>query len=135
MAFASRGIKTLLIRLNGKGESYAGRYVPYIGAQMLDAKDTEYFDLSGTFSKSDRNSTHANLGALMYDPCIGDCSYVQSVFPTYYFLLNNNEILNLDDDTLEAVRQLSETCGYNAVRPLTMTLTTRKHKVLLSTPG
>ena len=29
------------------GESYAGRYVPYISAAMLDKKDTEHFDLSG----------------------------------------------------------------------------------------
>jgi len=30
------------------GESYAGRYVPYISAVMLDRNDTEYYDLSGT---------------------------------------------------------------------------------------
>lgn len=29
------------------GESYAGRYVPYISAAMLDEKDTTYYDLSG----------------------------------------------------------------------------------------
>ena len=29
------------------GESYAGRYVPYISAAMLDRKDPEYFNLSG----------------------------------------------------------------------------------------
>jgi carboxypeptidase D len=29
------------------GESYAGRYVPYISAAMLDEKDQEYFDLQG----------------------------------------------------------------------------------------
>ncbi|KAJ5798666.1 Peptidase S10 serine carboxypeptidase [Penicillium pulvis] len=28
------------------GESYAGRYVPYISAAMLDHNDTEYYDLS-----------------------------------------------------------------------------------------
>lgn len=30
------------------GESYAGRYVPYISAAMLDQNDTEHYDLSGT---------------------------------------------------------------------------------------
>ena len=30
-----------------KGESYAGRYVPYISAQMLDQNDTKYYDISG----------------------------------------------------------------------------------------
>ena len=29
------------------GESYAGRYVPYISAAMLDQNDTTYYDLSG----------------------------------------------------------------------------------------
>ena len=29
------------------GESYAGRYVPYISSAMLDQKDPEYFDLKG----------------------------------------------------------------------------------------
>jgi len=29
------------------GESYAGRYVPYISAAILDEKDTEYYDLKG----------------------------------------------------------------------------------------
>jgi carboxypeptidase D len=32
------------------GESYAGRYVPYIAAAMLDEKNTEFFDLSGESS-------------------------------------------------------------------------------------
>lgn len=39
------GIKGYRIFMTG--ESYAGRYVPYIAAQMLDQKDKEYFDLSG----------------------------------------------------------------------------------------
>ena len=29
------------------GESYAGRYVPYISAAMLNQNDNSYFDLSG----------------------------------------------------------------------------------------
>jgi len=29
------------------GESYAGRYVPYIADAMLQKNDTTYFDLSG----------------------------------------------------------------------------------------
>lgn len=39
------GIKNFKIYVTG--ESYAGRYVPYISAAMLDQNDTEYFDLSG----------------------------------------------------------------------------------------
>ena len=39
------GIKNYKIYVTG--ESYAGRYVPYVSAAMLDEKDTEYYDLSG----------------------------------------------------------------------------------------
>lgn len=39
------GIKNYKIYVTG--ESYAGRYVPYISAAMLDANDTTYYNLSG----------------------------------------------------------------------------------------
>jgi carboxypeptidase D len=39
------GIKNFKIYVTG--ESYAGRYVPYISAAFLDQKDKEYFDLDG----------------------------------------------------------------------------------------
>lgn len=39
------GIKNYKIYVTG--ESYAGRYVPYISAAMLDQNDTEYYDLKG----------------------------------------------------------------------------------------
>ena len=45
------------------GESYAGRYVPYISSEMLDQK----LPVSG---------------ALLYDPCIGSFNYVQMQVPT-----------------------------------------------------
>lgn len=32
------------------GESYAGRYVPYISANMLEKNDTDHFNVSGTLS-------------------------------------------------------------------------------------
>ena len=41
------GIKNFKIYVTG--ESYAGRYVPYISANFLDKNDTEYFDLKGKF--------------------------------------------------------------------------------------
>ena len=43
------GIKNFKIYVTG--ESYAGRYVPYISAAMLDEKDKEYFDLHGELSR------------------------------------------------------------------------------------
>jgi carboxypeptidase D len=41
------GIKKFSIYVTG--ESYAGRYVPYIAAAMLDEKDPEYFNLTGEY--------------------------------------------------------------------------------------
>lgn len=43
------GIKNFKIYVTG--ESYAGRYVPYISAAMLDKNDTEHFNLSGEYSR------------------------------------------------------------------------------------
>ena len=67
---------------------------------MLDLKDKTYFDLSG---------------ALMYDPCIGDCGLVQGEYPTYQYAKENNAILNFDDTTLAKMEKISEDCGYEAV--------------------
>jgi carboxypeptidase D len=39
------GIKNFKIYVTG--ESYAGRYVPYISAEFIDRDDKTYFDLSG----------------------------------------------------------------------------------------
>jgi carboxypeptidase D len=39
------GIKNFKIYVTG--ESYAGRYVPYISAAMINRNDTQYFNLSG----------------------------------------------------------------------------------------
>lgn len=78
------------------GESYAGRYVPYIGAEMLD-----------------QNLSLA--GALVYDPCIGDCGYVQMEVPTYEFVKQNNAILNINQSYLNTLEQVSQDCGYTDV--------------------
>jgi carboxypeptidase D len=40
------GIKKFKIYVTG--ESYAGRYVPYIAANFLDKKDTDTYDVKGT---------------------------------------------------------------------------------------
>lgn len=39
------GIKNFKIYVTG--ESYAGRYVPYISAAMLDKNDSKHFDVAG----------------------------------------------------------------------------------------
>ncbi|KAI9703449.1 MAG: hypothetical protein M1820_005922 [Bogoriella megaspora] len=79
------------------GESYAGRYVPYISAQMLDQNDTTYYDLSG---------------ALVYDPCIGSFDVVGQEIPTYPFVVANNDILNINDSYLATLESVHQSCGY-----------------------
>ncbi|KAF4637912.1 hypothetical protein G7Y89_g178 [Cudoniella acicularis] len=89
------GIKKFKIYVTG--ESYAGRYVPYISAAILDRNDTDHFDLKG---------------ALMYDPCIGSFEYAQQEVPTLPFVLKNNNILGLNDSYLDQLEELDEKCGY-----------------------
>ena len=67
---------------------------------MLDQNDTTYFNLSG---------------ALVYDPCIGDCGNVQMYIPTNQFAVNNQVILNLNESTLNEMGHLSSTCGMDDV--------------------
>lgn len=62
------------------GESYAGRYVTYISAAFLDQNDTAHYDLTG---------------ALIYDPCIGDCGWVQEEVPTVPFVVQNRLVSSL----------------------------------------
>ena len=59
----------------------------------------------------------------MYDPCIGDCSVVQQLYPSYQFALGNNEILGLDQETMAKLKKYSTECGYEAVGRL-ITFTT-----------
>lgn len=80
------------------GESYAGRYVPYISAEMLDQNDKTYFDLGG---------------ALVYDPCIGSFIQVGMNIPTYPFVKANNAILGLDQSTLDHLQKVDAECGYD----------------------
>ena len=89
------GIQDYKIYLTG--ESYAGRYVPYIGAKMLDQKDSTYFDLSG---------------ALLYSPCIGDCGFIQLQLPLYPHVKANNAILNINQTFLDHLETMSSDCGY-----------------------
>jgi carboxypeptidase D len=89
------GIKNYKIYVTG--ESYAGRYVPYISAAMLDQNDTEFFDLSG---------------ALTYDPCIGQFDYVQEEIPTVPFVVKNNNLFNFNGTFIAELEHLHQTCGY-----------------------
>ncbi|KAG0650120.1 Serine-type carboxypeptidase F [Hyphodiscus hymeniophilus] len=93
------GIKKFKIYVTG--ESYAGRYVPYISAAMLDKKNTEYFDLSG---------------ALMYDPCIGSWVYTQTEAVAVPFVVQNNNVIGLNASYIAQLEELDKTCGYSEYR-------------------
>ena len=79
------------------GESYAGRYVPYIASAMLDEDDTELFDVQG---------------ALMYDPCIGDWDFVQQEVPVAPFARANNNVMGYNATFLSKIEELHQSCGY-----------------------
>ncbi|OCK73368.1 putative pheromone processing carboxypeptidase [Lepidopterella palustris CBS 459.81] len=89
------GIKNFKIYVTG--ESYAGRYVPYISAAMLDKKNKEYFDLSG---------------ALVFDPCIGQFDYTQEEVVAVPFVEANANLFNFNETFMEEIQSLHKTCGY-----------------------
>jgi carboxypeptidase D len=91
------GVKNYKIFVTG--ESYAGRYVPYISSAMLNTNNTEYYNLSG---------------ALIYDPSIGS-DYVSEATITQF--VDNNAInFNLNQSFTDQIHKLDESCGYKAYR-------------------
>ncbi|KAH8694948.1 putative pheromone processing carboxypeptidase [Talaromyces proteolyticus] len=91
------GIKKFKIYVTG--ESYAGRYVPYISAAFIDQNDTEYFDLKG---------------AMVYDPVIGAYTTAQEEVPTYPLVEANNNLFNFNETQLATLKELHQSCGYEA---------------------
>ncbi|KUJ21116.1 alpha/beta-hydrolase [Mollisia scopiformis] len=89
------GIKNFKIYVTG--ESYAGRYVPYIASVMLDRHDKTHYNISG---------------ALMYDPVIGSYVYAQQQVPLVPFIVQNNNVLGLNDSFLSHLKGLDSSCGY-----------------------
>lgn len=89
------GIKHFKIYVTG--ESYAGRYVPYISAAMLNQKDKKYFDLKG---------------CLVYDPCIGDFNYIQEEMVAVPFVQQANNLFGFNATFLSQLDALDKTCGY-----------------------
>ena len=82
------------------GESYAGRYVPYIANEMLDQNDTCYYGVNGI---------------LVYDPCIGSYNS-QNDITVYPFVEKNNNVLNLNKSYLATLEALDESCGFASFR-------------------
>ncbi|EXJ80947.1 carboxypeptidase D [Capronia epimyces CBS 606.96] len=82
------------------GESYAGRYVPYVANAMLDQNDTKHFNVSG---------------ALVYDPCIGSFEYANAI-SVYPFIEQYNNILGFNKSFVSLLAQRDKQCGYAQFR-------------------
>lgn len=114
------------------GESYAGRYVPYISAVSISLSiglsTTEIASLG--HARSERHYalqsfgyvvplfcpqselTFASAGALVYDPCIGDFDYVQEEVPAVPFVQANNNLFAFNQSFLDQLESLHQSCGY-----------------------
>ncbi|GKZ27404.1 hypothetical protein AbraIFM66951_005303 [Aspergillus brasiliensis] len=91
------GIRNFRIFMTG--ESYAGRYVPYISSAMLDKNDTTRFNLSG---------------ALLYDACIGQWDWIQAELPAYPFVKQHASLFNFNQSYMTELETTYEECGYKA---------------------
>ncbi|KAK0652281.1 Alpha/Beta hydrolase protein [Cercophora newfieldiana] len=80
------------------GESYAGRYCPYISSAMLDANDTTYFDLAGM---------------MIYDPSINNMG-VQSVIPLVQFVDYWGGLFPFNDTFRANLHAHDKSCGFSA---------------------
>ncbi|KAJ5601441.1 hypothetical protein N7510_010975 [Penicillium lagena] len=105
------GIKNFKIYVTG--ESYAGRYVPYISAAFLDQKDKEYFDLDG---------------ALAYDPCIGQFDYVQEEVPVVPLVQQNANLFNFNETFMAELEHLHKACGYEEYIEKYLTFPPKEHQ-------
>ncbi|QDS72204.1 hypothetical protein FKW77_005222 [Venturia effusa] len=79
------------------GESYAGRYVSFVSAAMLDQNDTKSFDLRG---------------ALMYDPAIGQHEYVEQTIPTVPYVQEYSKFFNFNKTFMDQLASAHKSCGY-----------------------
>ncbi|KAI3392459.1 hypothetical protein diail_5675, partial [Diaporthe ilicicola] len=74
------------------GESYAGKYIPYIAQAMLDASDTSYYNVQGT---------------MLIDPAISpDVALVE--IPMLDFVENNQAFLRLNSSFKDEIRTVHQ---------------------------
>ncbi|KJX94244.1 serine carboxypeptidase like protein [Zymoseptoria brevis] len=87
------------------GESYAGQYVPYISAAMLDKNDTQYFNLKGN---------------LIYDPILGDADLSRQV-TAGAFIRHHAPFFQFNDTFLAEIKNVSEVCYFETFREQALT--------------
>ncbi|KAL6897422.1 serine-type carboxypeptidase F [Trichoderma evansii] len=79
------------------GESYAGRFVPYVSAAMIDAKDDTYYNLKG---------------AMIYDPIIGEYYWQHCAVPIVPFVEDHANFYNFNETFMAHLKTAHEYCGY-----------------------
>ncbi|EKD12658.1 uncharacterized protein L3040_005242 [Drepanopeziza brunnea f. sp. 'multigermtubi'] len=89
--FSLKGYKVYIT-----GESYAGQYIPYIAAAMLDTGDKSYFNVSGI----QINDPLINYPATMREV---------TVIPA---LERYNNVIPLDEPTVTLLKSQADSCGY-----------------------
>ncbi|KAF2497651.1 alpha/beta-hydrolase [Lophium mytilinum] len=89
------GIKNYKIYVTG--ESYAGRYVPYIADAMIEAADPCYYNLSGI---------------LIYDPVIGQLDRQETAIPIVPFVEDHAKFFNFNKTYMDHLSYAYESCGY-----------------------
>jgi carboxypeptidase D len=78
------------------GESYAGRYVPYIADAMLNANDTEFYDVKGI---------------MFYDPSVNEDVVLRDV-PAVPFLDEWAGLFNFNESYTKDLHERADACGY-----------------------
>ncbi|KAH9873230.1 hypothetical protein J1614_005628 [Plenodomus biglobosus] len=78
------------------GESYAGRYVPYIADAMLNKNDTEYYNVKGV---------------MFYDPSIAEDSVLADV-PAVAFVDKWAGLFNFNETFTKDIHERADACGY-----------------------
>jgi carboxypeptidase D len=92
-AFALDGVTTYIT-----GESYAGYYVPYVADAFITAADDKYYKLGGV---------------AINDPIIGDGTIQQQVV-IYPYIEYWNNLMNINQSYLDALRWTHEYCNYSS---------------------
>ncbi|KAK0102566.1 hypothetical protein ONS95_006177 [Cadophora gregata] len=80
------------------GESYAGQYVPWISAAMLDNGNKTYFNVSGIY---------------ISDPVFSYQDVLQEV-PVVPALEKYNNVMGLDENTVAQFKAAANACGYTS---------------------
>lgn len=79
------------------GESYVGMYGPYLAKHMLDAKDNDYYDLSGL---------------LIWDGISWD-GELQGTVPAFAYLDQHYDLMPVERPVFEELQALDKSCGFH----------------------